>query len=417
MRKISLKILIEYETKNSFINLLLKEYLKPDSDARDRGFITEIVYGVVRNRRYLDYRISKLSNTRLKKLSLPLITILRMGFYQLDFMDKVPDFAVINESVRLAEKFCYKSKGMVNGILRNALNSKKPDNLPMAVKYSFTDEIYNLISEQYHDKTEDILAALNKKKPVVIRPNTLKMSIDELYSNFPDAVKKQNYIILESLNLSDNKLFSDGFFSVQSISSQAAVNVLDPMENENILDTCSAPGGKTVYIAEKMKNTGKITAVEFYKHRCELITKNLERCGIINTEILNADAGNIDFKEKFDKILIDAPCSGLGTIGGKPDIKWQDFDFPELIKVQYKILENAAKQIKKDGILVYSTCTINKNENICQVEKFLSDNKNFDYCPFEICIEGELVGKTGYAEILPTDNNVGFFIARLKRNE
>ena len=415
-RKIALKILMEYETKNGFLNLLLKEYLKPDLDARDRGLITEIVYGVVRNRRYLDFRISSFSNTKLKKLSVPLISILRMGFYQFDFMDKVPEFAVINECVKLAEKFCFKSKGIVNGVLRNAINAPKPDNLPLAVKYSFSDEIFNLISEQYGDKIEAILDTLNKKRATVIRPNTLKITLDELFSlHFPDALKKSDCLIPDSLNLSEkNELFSDGYFSVQSISSQAAVKVLDPQENEKILDACSAPGGKTVYIAEKMKNTGEITALEFHRHRCELVKKNLSRCGIENAEVINDDAITVSFKQKFDRILIDAPCSGLGTIGGKPDIKWQSFDFDGLVSVQYKILENVSKSLKTGGILIYSTCTINKNENICQIEKFLSEHKNFALEPFQIDIEGEIYGKNGYAEILPTESNVGFFIARLK---
>ena len=413
-RKTALKILIEYESKKSFINLLLKEYLRPDFDNRDRGFITEIVYGVVRNKRYLDYRISKFSNTKLKKLSPPLINILRMGFYQLDFMDKVPEFAIINESVKLSEKFCYKSKGMVNGILRNALNSKKPDNLPLSVKYSFTDEIYELILQQYSEKTEEILENLNRKKPMVIRPNTLKINTDELYAHFPDSDKRKNYLVIDNLNLIDNKLFSEGYFSVQSISSQAAVEVLDPKENEFILDSCSAPGGKTVYIAERMKNTGEITAVEFYKHRCDLVMKNLNRCGIENTTVLNENAVEVSFQKKFDRILIDAPCSGLGTIGGKPDIKWQDFDFAGLTSLQYNILKNVSKYLKKGGILVYATCTINKDENINQIDKFLADNKDFEFYPFEILIDGEIYGQNGYAEILPTENNVGFFIAKLR---
>ena len=414
MRKTALKILNKYEAENSFLNLLLKEHLTTDSDARDRSFITEIVYGVVRNKRYLDYRIGEFSNTKLKKLSLPLLNILRISFYQLDFMDKVPEFAIINESVFLAEKFCYKSKGMVNGILRNAISKKKPDNLPLAVKYSFPNEIYDLILSQYGGKTEEILSKLNKKKPVVIRPNLLKTTLDDLSVNFPDAEKKQDYLILDSLNLTNNKLFSEGIFSVQSMSSQGAVKALAPKENEKILDTCSAPGGKTVYIAETMKNTGEITAIDFYKHRCELIEKNLLRCGISNTKVLNADAKSITFSEKFDRILIDAPCSGLGTIGGKPDIKWQSFDFPELIRLQYEILTNIKKYLKTGGILVYSTCTINKNENINQINKFLSENKDFSFEPFEIEINDKIYGEDGFAEILPDDNNVGFFIARLK---
>jgi 16S rRNA (cytosine967-C5)-methyltransferase len=419
MRKIVLKILNEYEKEKAFINLLLKTELKDDLDSRDKGFITEIVYGVVRNKRFLDYKISKYSKTKVNKLSIPLLNILRIGFYQIYFMDKVPEFAIINESVKLAEKFCYKSKEMVNAILRNGI-VKTDENMPIAVRYSFPDQLYNLILEQYGDKTSQILESLNEKKPIVLRVNTLKTTIDEILTYLTDLDYKvfDNYIIINSsFNPSNSEPFQKGLISIQSISSQMAVKVLDPKENEKILDACSAPGGKTVYISELMKNTGEVTACEIYKHRCELIQNNLKRCGITNCKIINEDIRKLaESSEKFDRILIDAPCSGLGVIGGKPDIKWQKFDFDELVLLQKEIIFSCSRNLKDDGTLVYSTCTINKDENINQINSFLQENKNFRLRPFNISIDGVTYGENGYAEILPSKNSIGFFVAKIQKN-
>jgi 16S rRNA (cytosine967-C5)-methyltransferase len=418
MRKFILKILNEYEKETAFINLLLKNELKSDLDSRDKGFITEIVYGVVRNKRFLDYKISRYSKTKVNKLSIPLLNILRIGFYQIYFMDKVPAFAIINESVKLAEKFCFRSKGMVNAILRNGI-IKTDEKMPNEVLYSFPDELYNLILAQYKDKTPQILKSLNEKKPIVLRVNTLKTTILEILTKIEDLDYRliDNYIILNSnFNPNNSELFQNGLISIQSISSQMAVRVLAPQENEKILDACSAPGGKTVYISELMKNTGEITACEIYKHRCELIESNLKRCGITDCKVVNLDIRELkENNEKFDRILVDAPCSGLGVIGGKPDIKWQKFDFTELIILQKEILSSCSKILKDNGILVYSTCTINKNENINQINSFLDENKNFKLVPFDISIDDINYGENGYAQILPSENSIGFFIAKMQK--
>jgi 16S rRNA (cytosine967-C5)-methyltransferase len=413
MRKTALKILIAYEKEKSYINLLLKDFLKNIPDGRDRAFVTEAVYGVVRYKRYLDCKISGFSKTKINKLSAQLLNILRLGLYQLYFMDKTPPFAVINESVKLAEKFCYKSKGIVNAVLRNAANGNKEESteMPFSVKYSFPDEIYSLIKEQYNERAEEILASLNRKKPTVIRKNPLKATQFDggLFQN------AGGYLIAPQFNPSDSDLWKNGCISVQSMASQAAVEVLTPREGEKILDACAAPGGKTAYIGEIMRNTGEITACEPHSHRCGLIEKNLKRCGVTNVKIINADASEISYPEYFDRIIVDAPCSGLGVIGNKPDIKWKKVDFGELVGLQYKILENCAKCLKKGGTLVYCTCTINKNENINQVNRFLNQNQEFSRVPFSAVIDGTPYGENGYAEIMPSENGIGFFIAKLTR--
>ena len=418
--KIALKILNEYEKEKSFVNLLLKDGLKSDLDGRDKGFITELVYGVVRNKRFLDHKISNDSKTKVNKLTIPLLNILRMGFYQFYFMDKVPDFAVINESVKLAEKFCFKSKGMVNAILRKAA-ARTAETLPPAIEFSFPDKLYHLIFKQYGEKTAEILKNLNEKKPVVLRVNTLKISVDEVLKQLTDYSLADDCIILNSVfNPKENPLFQNGFVSIQSVSSQMAVRVLDPRENETILDACSAPGGKTVYIAEKMNNTGELTACELHSHRCALIENNLKRCGIVNCKTVNADV--IAFAKEceknavsFNRILIDVPCSGLGVVGGKPDIKWQEFDFEQLISLQREMLQHCSRILKTGGTLVYSTCTINQEENIDQINHFLQQNKNYKPVPFGISIEGTAYGESGTAQILPGKNSIGFFIAKLQK--
>ncbi len=422
LRKEAYLILMEYEKEGAYLNLLLKNKLSDIS--LNSAFVTELVYGVVRYKRFLDYKIEKYSSIKLKKISLSVLVILRMGFYQLYFMDSVPDFALINESVKLCEKVQYKSKGYVNAILRKGVSEKDIEDknekkISWEIKYSFSDDMFSQIKAQYKEKTETILKNLNEKKPVSIRINELKTDKTKFLSliNNENIYEKNGFFFLKGSI--DKELYDKGFYTVQSISSQMCVNVLNPKENENIIDMCCAPGGKTAYIAEIMKNTGKITAFEFYEHRAELTKKNLERLSVSNTTVITADATeyNNNFKDTFDKILCDVPCSGWGVIGGKPDIKWHNEDISELIKIQKKILLNASRYVKKNGIIVYSTCTINKNENEILINEFLNENKNFELSEFSVISDDGEIKSDGMLPILPDETKIGFFIAKLHRKE
>ena len=411
-RKIALLILNEYESEKTYLNLALKNGLSKLKEGR--SFVTELVYGVVRYKRFLDEKISRYSTTKLKKLSIPVKNILRIGFYQIYFMDKIPDFAIINESVKLSEKYAYKSKSLVNAVLRKGV-LKTEEEFPLSVRESFPDEVCQLIEVQYGGQTEEILHLLNQKVPPVLRYNHLR------YQDVSQAAQKlENATVFEDAllpNVQGNliPLIENGDFTVQSLSSQMAVRVLEPKPGERVLDCCSAPGGKTAFIGELMKNQGELVACELHPHRCELVKKNLDRCGISIGVVQQADATSVSFQEKFDKILADVPCSGLGVIGSKPDIKWRDFQFAQLTALQAEILENISQYLKKDGTLIYSTCTINRQENEYQIERFLAKHPEFSPEPFSIKIQEKTYGEHGMAGILPNGMTIGFFIAKLRK--
>lgn len=413
-RKRALLILNQYELEQPYLNLALKNGLSGLS--KGVAFVTEVVYGVVRYRRFLDAKISRYSNIRLKKLSVPVKNILRIAFYQLYFMEKIPAFAILNESGKLAEKFAYKSKGFINAILRKGVE-KTNEELPLAVRESFPDEIYDLLFSQYGEKTSEILFCLNQKAPVALRYHHMR------FPNAAEAAKKLDSahvagdIIFPGEGGSPAELIQNGDFSVQSPSSQLAVSVLNPKPGERVLDCCSAPGGKTAYIGERMQNEGELIACELHPHRCALVEKNLQRCGITIAAVQQADAARVAFAKPFDRILADVPCSGLGVIGSKPDIKWRDFGFDELILLQRDILKNVSRFLKKDGVLVYSTCTVNQEENEGQIARFLRENPDFVLDPFSVELNGKTYGETGMAQILPDGTTIGFFIARLKKGK
>ena len=411
-RKTALHILNEYEEQQTFLNLALKNGLSGLGEGR--AFVTELVYGVVRYRRFLDEIINRFSTTKVKKLSTPVKNILRMGFYQYHFMDKVPDFAVVNESVKLTSKFAYKSKGLVNAVLRKGLTDA-PKDLSPAVKESFPDEVYDLLSSQYGEDTEKLLHSLNQKVPLTLRYNHQRFSsLEEATKQLGECDTYGDVILPKSADHL-SQLIENGDFSVQSVSSQWAVKVLDPQKGERILDCCAAPGGKTAYIGELMGNEGELVATELHSHRCDLIKKNLDRCGVSIAMVEEADASQKTFAEKFDRILADVPCSGLGVIGGKPDIKWRDFGFCELVTLQKQILENMANALKAGGVMVYSTCTVNRDENERQIGWFLKDHPEFSLEPFRMHLGENTYGENGMAQILPNGVTIGFFIARLRK--
>ncbi len=412
-RKTALQILNEYEVQKTFLNLALKNGLSKLGEGR--AFVTELVYGVVRYRRFLDDIINRFSTTKVKKLSIPVKNILRMGFYQFRFMEKVPDFAIVNESVKLTSKFAYKSKGLVNAVLRKGLAEAIPE-VSLAVRESFSDEVYELLVSQYGKETEQLLRNLNKKVPLALRYHHQRFSGVEEAKKKMEICNTYGDCLLPEKADNLTKLIENGDFSVQSVSSQWAVKVLDPKMGERLLDCCAAPGGKTAYIGELMANKGELVATEYYPHRCELIQKNLERCGITCATVLEADASKKTFEKQFDRILADVPCSGLGVIGSKPDIKWRDFGFSELVDLQQQILNNMADALSPGGVLVYSTCTVNKDENERQIERFLKGHSDFTLEPFSMQLGESQYGENGMAQILPNGITIGFFIAKLRKN-
>lgn len=434
-REICLRILYKINEENAYSNIVLdKELNKYKLETRDVRFITQIVYGVVTYKITLDYIISKHSKIKLNKISNYVLNILRMGIYQTIFMDKIPKHAIVNESVNLAKKYSNKgASGFVNAMLKNIQNDEL-DNLKFDDKIEEISVrtshpiwlIEKLLKEYKIENVEEICKYNNIEAPICIRINDLKIDEEKFINEFKkidikcEKTKiKSSYIVNGLNNISQNQLFKNGYFTIQDSAATLVVNILDPKENETILDMCSSPGGKTTHISQIMNNTGNITACDVYQNRLKLVEDNAKRLGITNIKTIESDGTvlNNDFIDKFNRVLVDAPCSGIGVIRRKVDIKYQrqEKDLGNLSNIQLSILTNASKYVKIGGIIVYSTCTILEDENEKVIERFLKQNTNFELIDISDKIDNnQSTGK--FIKTLPHINNVdGFFIAKLKK--
>ncbi|QUH26217.1 16S rRNA (cytosine(967)-C(5))-methyltransferase RsmB [Serpentinicella alkaliphila] len=436
-REIALKILHTIDSKGAYSNLAINKELKDKNISNlDRGFITELVYGTLENNIYIDYVIEKFSTTKLNKINLWTINILRLGIYQIMFLDKVPDFAAVNESVNLAKKFSTKTSGFTNAILRNVLRNKEKIELPdkqkdfvkyLSVKYSHAEwMVKRFMSYFTKEFTEDLFKANNERPDLYLRINTLKTNIEACIKSLEEKnieVKRNDYIeeaiTVKGINqLDELEEFKLGHIHVQDFGSMLVSRVLNPKEGEYIIDVCCAPGGKTTHMAQLMNNNGKILARDIYDHKLKLVKDNSKRLGvtIIETEVFDGMKLDEGLIEKADKVLVDAPCSGLGIIRRKPEIKYRKKadDLKELRKMQLSTLHNAAKYVKIGGELIYSTCTIDPNENESVIEEFLKEKNDYKL----VAIEGfdDFKRKDGTIQLYPNIHNTdGFYIARLKR--
>lgn len=387
-RECALKILYQTD-QGAYSDAALKEGIAQITLSEDKGLITELVYGVIGNKSRLDFIIASYSKLPLKKLSKWIINILRMGIYQMIFLDKIPESAAVNESVKLAKRYGHAaSAGFVNGVLRNVAKNGAPECEDLATCYSHPEWIVKMWEKRYGKEfTKELLAANNQKASITIRVNTLKTNIEELKVWLEEKgiqAKIIDDICLEVKgigNVEALEAYQKGLFIVQDMASMAAVEALGPKPGEMILDVCAAPGGKTTYIAQRMENQGEVIAFDLHAHKVEIINKNAQRMGISIIEAQEQNAENIreELIKKADRVLVDVPCSGLGIIRKKPDIKWtktlQDID--ELSKVQQRILQTASSYVRKGGRLVYATCTISEKENEVQLDQFLKKNANF----------------------------------------
>ncbi|ERK59544.1 ribosomal RNA small subunit methyltransferase B [Gemella bergeri ATCC 700627] len=432
-RKIAYKVLYDIILEEGYSNITLNKYFKQNSlDEQDRRFISEIVYGTIKNKIYLEYIIKHYSKGRIKpKVKI----ILLMGIYQLLFMDKTPNFAIINESVKLAKDVAGNITGkFVNGILRNIERSFNKDNLKyrtsdeqFIIEKSCPKELFDILVKQYgKEKAKSIVLSFNTKSENSIRYNPPKISKDELLKLLGDNARKsyicEDNLILTKQNL-DNEYFKKGYYIVQDeASSLVACSITeDEKKNYKILDTCAAPGGKSIHIAAKYFNSTLISC-DKYIHKLKLIDENIKKLGVKNIITLEQDAtvSNENFEDNFDIVICDVPCSGMGVIKNKPEIKYKITDkyIEDIAKFQYKILEISKNYVKNDGILMYSTCTIDKRENIENIKKFLMKNKNFKL--EKIALKNSIIKATMYGvlEILPDEYDCdGFFIAKLRKVE
>ncbi|MBS7298728.1 MAG: 16S rRNA (cytosine(967)-C(5))-methyltransferase RsmB [Eubacteriales bacterium] len=421
-REAALAAIYEIEYNGAYSNIILKNVLSETKlDSRDRAFVSALVYGVTAKKRVLDYMITELSSIKLKKISKYILIILRMGLYQLKFMDKIPDSAAVNESVRLARRYSHSaSAGYVNGILRNAAKTSFALPEDLAVRESFADENAKRLIMDYGERAEHIMAALNNEPKMTIRVNTLKTTVNQLKKQL-EAVECPycpEGLYVKKLDTSSSAEYDNGLFTVQDAAPMVACKVLAPKKGDTVIDLCAAPGGKTTYLAELMGNNGNIYAFDIHSHRVALVRKNAKRLGI---DIINAQEGdatvyNKEYKEVADKVLADVPCSGIGIARRKPELKYKT-EVEELAGIQLAILTNGAKYLKKGGELVYSTCTLYRDENEKVIEKFLENNDGFELVSFaEYLPEGFSEDKAGIMTVLPDKTDCdGFFVAKLRR--
>ena len=402
----------------------------------DLRFIKEITFGVLKHKIKIDYIISQNSNIPLKKISPYVLTILECGVYQILYMDRVPNSAAVNESVKLTKtKNLSRTSGFVNAVLHSVIrNADKIEYPKDEIEYIST--FYSIplwMCMRWADEfgvefTKNLAKAYLEDSKVVLRCNTLKIEPNELINSLQKSgveaqILKNPIIDMPYLICADNlsnienlSEYTNGYFYIQDFAASLTVEIMDLKKGETVIDMCAAPGGKTTHIAEKMENYGTIYAFDIHSHKIKRIEENAKRLGIdiIDAKCHNSTEPIEKLYEIADKVLVDAPCSGLGILRKKPDIKYfrKKEDILELSKISYDILECASKYVKKGGTLVFSTCTIEKEENSLVVEKFLKNNK--DFCKVSIdCVNKENDGDiTLYPNV---DGCDGFYICKMMR--
>ena len=437
-REAAFKALLAIERDGSYSNLELSKMLASD-ELSNKGFIRERVYGVTENKIYLDYILDKFIKKGAAKTKLQALIILRMGVYQILFMNSVPNYAAVNESVALARRFARGTDGFINGVLRNFIRNMdsaseidvKGQLEYLSIRYSCQLKLVEeLVSMLGFEHAKMLLEHAGHRPPLSIRVNIAQISVKELADRL-----RANGFETEGSKLSDRVLlvkggalteaneYKEGLFSIQSEESCAIADFADAKSTELVIDLCAAPGGKAAAMAEQMLKpststepltetepgiaSGKVIALELYEHRAALIEATARRLGIENIEVRCQDAiEQIDeLVGKADLVLADVPCSGLGVIRRKPEMKYRDeFDFDELVEIQKSILETGSSYLKPGGRLIYSTCTINPRENELMVKDFLERHEEF-------ISEKEV-------KLSPFDNGYdGFYMNKLKKIE
>ncbi|MFZ3587973.1 16S rRNA (cytosine(967)-C(5))-methyltransferase RsmB [Bacillus sp. DJP31] len=441
VREVTLDILLQIEKNQAYSNLLLNSAIKHHQvSSIDVGLLTEIVYGTIQRKLTLDYYLSPyLKNPG--KIEDWVVILLRMTLYQMHYLTRVPDRAAIFEAVEVAKKRGHKGiASMVNGVLRSVQRAGirpidcKDDMEQLSIETSFPLWLVKRWVGQYGlEETRQLCEATLQHPISSARVNRSIHSVDEVLKKLADEdiIAQRGELSVDSVTIDKGNFihttaYQEGFLTIQDESSMLVTRALGIKENEVILDSCAAPGGKTTHIAELLQNTGKVVAVDLHEHKVKLINEQVARLNLSNVETLVMDSRKLldHFKkETFDRILVDAPCSGLGVIRRKPDLKYQknEKDIKALASIQSTILESVVPLLKKGGTLVYSTCTMDKEENDEVVERFLESHPSFERDRELIerlpnKIRGNAIYKDGQIQILPhhfgTD---GFFIACLRK--
>lgn len=442
-REVALNILTGIEQEGAYSNLELNKSLQQAQlSAADAGLVTELVYGTTARRNTLDYYLNRFVQKGTAKLQPWVRSLLRMSVYQIVYLDRIPDHAVVSEAVKLAKRRGHQGiSGMVNGVLRSMLREPEklslPDNLPAAerisLEHSHPEWLVKRWIAQYGEETAEAICRANNEPPAVsVRVNTTMISRERMLEEMkaagldavPSEVSPYGIIVRSGGNMALTSWYRDGLLSVQDESSMLVAEAVAPAPDMLVLDCCAAPGGKTAHMGEIMKDRGRIIANDLHPHKKNLIREQAERLGLECIETVTGDAAELPDRfpaASFDRILLDAPCSGFGVIRRKPDLRWSKSpeDVEAIASLQTELLDRVSALLKPGGLLVYSTCTIEPDENERQIERFLKEHPDFRRAEEQNAVWGGAaaeLSERGALQILPQHfHSDGFYIARLQR--
>lgn len=440
-REIVLGLLMDITEHDVYSHIALGNVLSKYQylDKKERAFITRVTEGTLEHLMELDYILSQFSKVKVKKMKPVIRNILRSAVYQLKYMDSVPDSAVCNEAVKLAVKKGFGPlKGFVNGVLRSAARGIDAVEYPsglveaLSVRYSMPEWILKMWLEEYGRETvEMMLADFQKEKPLTIRCNISRCQPAELEARLEkEGVRAAGHPYLPYAcritgydYLGDLESFREGLFAVQDVSSMLVGEIADPKPGDYIIDVCAAPGGKSIHLADRLAGTGHVEARDLTEYKTALIRENIDRMGMKNITAVQMDASVQDASSvsKADIVIADLPCSGLGVLGKKTDLKYRvtEKQLEDLVRLQRSILDVVCGYVKPGGVLIYSTCTINRAENQENVKWFLAEHPDFapEQLKESLCAQLQgAVGEDGCLQLLPgVHDSDGFFIARLRK--
>ncbi|MEA5470626.1 16S rRNA (cytosine(967)-C(5))-methyltransferase [Spirulina sp. 06S082] len=442
-RQLAFNALKQIYSQGAYTDIALDRTLQnPEIKPVDRGLTTELVYGIIRRQRSLDCLIDQFGKKSAKQQPLELRIILQIGLYQLRYLDQIPDSAAVNTAVELAKKNGFQRlSGVVNGILRQylrlSLEEIDPLKLPedkiqsLGILHSFSDwTIEAWLSQFGLEETEKLCQWFNQTPTIDLRVNPLKTTLEEMRSRLEKADIKTTLVPLlpQALrlqgklgNISQLPGFKEGLWTVQDSSAQLVSHLLDPQPGETIIDACAAPGGKTNHIAELMGDRGTIWACDRAASRLRKVQQNIQRLQLNSISIRKGDSCDIaEFVGRGDRVLVDAPCSGLGTLHRHPDIRWRQTPekISQLVMLQQNLLKSTATWVKPGGILVYATCTLNSLENEEIITTFLQSHPHWSIQTPAIAFPfSTLFSPHGWLKILPTQHAMdGFFMVKLINN-
>lgn len=440
VRGFAVKILNRIDRTDAYLDKLLEIELKNSNlSGPDKALLFEIVHGVMRWMGRIDWILNGFYKGQFSKVVPNIKNALRVALYQILFLDKIPDYAAVNEAVDFVKKLQgQKYADLANAVLRNIIRSKETIRYPdpnedivgyLSAYYSHPSWMVKRWLNRFgRESTEKLLNINNNKPSHSLRVNRLVTNKEEFCKllesvdlKYSESKYLNNFLRLNILtNITDWEYFSKGYFTIQDESTGFPVLLLEAKPGMRVLDLCAAPGGKTAFIADIMGNKGEIIALDRFESRLKILQKNLNRLSVTSVKTIAIDALEFEDSDGFDSVLVDAPCSGLGTLTKKPDLKWKKDlgDIRKIVNIQYDLIRKGASFVKVGGTLVYSTCTIEPEENQEIISKFLSENSNFELFDASKLLNKELVCNEGFVCTYPHIHGIdGSFAAKLIRKQ